>query len=101
MKTIFALDAVARDVVREHLKNIKNAHITTDAWSDIGARGFGSLSVTYIDEDWNIKSMPASVEMIKVIIVFAARTPRCSRLVLLRDFSTTNKFDHFMCWHFI
>lgn len=54
--------------MKARLKNVSNAHITTGSWSDHRARGFGSLTVHYIDEEfeWRMETVPATVDHIKV-----------------------------------
>ena len=65
-RDILHMCTVAKSLVKARLKNVSNAHITTDAWSDSRARGFGSLTVHYIDEEWTLETVPATVDHIKV-----------------------------------
>lgn len=65
VKTIHELEGIGYDIVAAELKKINNCHITTDAWSDRRARGFGSLTVSYIDDKWKLKTIPAKVARIK------------------------------------
>ena len=65
-RDILHMCTVAKSLVKARLKNVSNAHITTDAWSDSRARGFGSLTVHYIDEEWRLETVPATVDHIKV-----------------------------------
>ena len=64
-KLMCALEEIGCDVVKEELSTLENCHITTDGWSDARARGFGSLTVSHVSKDWEMKSLPASIERIE------------------------------------
>ena len=54
--------AAARKAVKDHLKELRvRTHITTDCWSDKSQRSFGSFTVSYVDEDFNLKSLSGDI----------------------------------------
>ena len=64
-KAMCQLEEIGYKIVAEELKAVRTCHVTTDAWSDVRARGFGSLTVSHTTDKWEIRTVPAKVGRMK------------------------------------
>jgi len=65
-KMLLKARGVAKAIVKESIKNVTcSIHGTTDAWSSSAMKGFMSLTLSYVDENFVVRRLPADVVRVK------------------------------------